>query len=106
MQHAKFVYSDSPQPCTSLTFVRASKSRARSADSGADDTMRHLSAGTLSALSLTCSSGGSSVGTTLATVAPDARTHSAHANGSNFSTNARWPCVVSAVISPNPNACA
>ena len=105
-QHAKFVYSDRPQPWMSGTPVRASKSRATSTGSGADDTIRCFSVGTLSRVIPAASSMGRRVGTTLETVTFSARTTCAHVNGSSRSVKTRCPPVDSAVMSPKPKACA
>ena len=86
--------------------VRASKSRATSTGSGADDTMMWRSVATFSRVMPAASSMGRSEGTTLVTSTDSARITCAQLNGSKRSVKTRWLPVQSAVINPKPNACA
>ena len=106
MQQAKFVYSESPHPWTRGIRVRVSNAFARSVGSGADETMTRRRLGTFSAEAPAASSMGNSVGTTLVTATDSARITCAHVKGSSRSQKTRCPPVVSAVMSPKPNACA
>ncbi len=100
------MYSDNPQPCTRRSRVFDSNARASSGGSGADETIRRRSVGTFSCVTPAASSKGKSVGTTLEIRTDSRRMISLQANGSSRSVKTRWPPVESAVIRPNPNACA
>ena len=87
------MYSDSPQPWMSGTPALASKAARHRGGERRRGDHQARSVGTLLPRRTRCSSGGSSVGTTLVSVTDSARITSAQANGSNRSEKTRCPPV-------------